>query len=176
MWNPVYGQVLAWVGLALLLVLCLPLARLQKLVLEVTTWALRLALLALVGAAAYLWFRPQDLPVQVTNTLDAFPALGNILPSPGTQHFGVCVAALVVLVLLPLLAVLDVSRQLAGSRLRRLRAVAAEAKAEEAAPAPTAAPSRPEPAARRVDRRSAAATLAEAGSRKPYGGPNQPES
>ena len=44
-----------------------------------------------------------------------------ILPEPGTQHFGVCAAALLVIVLLPVLAILDVSRKLAGWRLRRLR-------------------------------------------------------
>ena len=176
MWDPLYGQVIAWVGLALLLVLCLPLARVQKLVLEVTTWGLRLALLALLGGAAYLWFRPQELPAQVTDTLKAFPGLSSILPEPGTQHFAICAAALIVGALLPLLAVLDVSRQLAGRRLRRLRALAAEAKATEGAAAPPAAPPGPAPAGRRVDRRSAAAALAEAGSRKPFGAPNQPES
>jgi len=176
MWDPLYEQVIAWVGLALLLVLCLPFAGMQKLVLEVSAWALRLALLAFLGAAAYLWFRPQDLPVQVTETLEAFPGLGSILPEPGAQHFGICAAALIVVALLPLLAVLDVSRQLAGRRLRRLRDLAAAAKAAEGAAAPPTAPPRPAPAVRRVDRRSAAATLAEAGSRKRIGAPNQPES
>jgi len=123
--------VIAWVGLALLLLLCLPFSAIQKLVLEVSAWTLRLALLALLGAAAYLWFRPQDLPVQVADTLQPFPGLGSVLPEPGAQHFGICAAALVVVALLPLLAVLDVSRQVAGRRLRRLRALAAGAKAAE---------------------------------------------
>src|SRR5262249_57040281 len=126
-----------------------------KLVLEVSAWALRLALLALLGAAAYLWFRPHDLPARVTDMLDAFPGPGSILPEPGAQHFGICAAALIVLALLPLLAVLDVSRQLAGRRLRRLRALTAEAKAAEGAPAPA-------PPVRRVDRRSAASALPQA--------------
>src|SRR5262245_4743655 len=130
----VYAQVIVWVGLALLLLLCLPFARIQKLVLEVYAWALRLALLALIGAAAYLWFRPGDLPVEVTDTLNSFPRLKAILPEPGAQHFGVCAAALGVLLLLPLLAVLDVSRKLAGWRLRRLRALAAEPKIAESPP------------------------------------------
>src|SRR5262249_23767233 len=121
MLDPLVEQVIVWVGLALLLVLCLPLARIQKLVLEVYAWAVRLALLGLLGAAAYLWFRPGDLPVEVMDTLDNFPGLQAILPEPGTQHFGVCTAALLVIVLLPLLAILDVSRKLAGWRLGRVR-------------------------------------------------------
>ena len=169
MLDPLYEQVIAWVGLALLLVLCLPFARIQKLVLEVYAWALRLALLALLGAAAYLWFRPGGLPVEVTDTLNSFPRLRAILPEPGTQPFGVCAAALLVVVLLPLLATLDVSRKLAGWRLRRLRALAAEPRV--VAPPPVSEP-RPAPPVRRVDRRAAADTLAEAGSRKPFRAPN----
>src|SRR5205823_2701760 len=168
MLDPMYEQVIAWVGLALLLVLCLPFAGIQKLVLEVYAWALRLALLALLGAAAYLWFRPGDLPVQVTDTLNTFPRLGGILPEPGTPHFGICATSLIVVTLLPLLATLDVSRKLAGWRLRRLRALATEPKALEEPPAPPAPQPTPAPVVRRVDRRAAAATLAEAGSRKPF--------
>jgi hypothetical protein len=170
-----YEQIIAWVGLALLLVLCLPFPRIQKPLLEVSAWALRLALLSLLGAAAYLWFRPQDLPAEVTNTLDAFPLLGRILPAPGTQNFGICAAALLVVPLLPLLAILDISRQLAGGRLRQLRTLAAKVKAPEGAPAPSAA-STPAPVVRRVDRRSAADALADAGSRKPFSVPDRPES
>ena len=176
MWDPLYDQVIAWVGLALLLVLCLPFTRIEKLLLEVSAWALRLALLSLLGAAAYLWFRPQDLPVAVTDALGAFPFLVSVLPAPGTQHFGICAAALLVVPLLPLLAILDVTRQLAGGRLRRLRALAAEADAPEGAPAPPEVAPTPAPAVRRVDRRSAAAALADAGSRRPFGAPDRPES
>src|SRR5262245_37609531 len=147
MYDPLYEQVIAWVGLALLLLLCLPFAGIQKLVLEVYACALRLALLALLGAAAYLWFRLGDLPVQVTYTLNSFPRLSSILPEPGAQHFGVCVAALLVAMLLPLLAVLDVSRKLAGWRLRRLRTLAAESRVV----GPPAAQPMPAPAVRRVD-------------------------
>ena len=172
MFDPPYEQVIAWVGLALLLVLCLPFARIQKLVLEVYAWALRLALLALLGAAAYLWFRPGDLPVEVTDTLNSFPRLKAILPELGTQPFGVCAAALLVIVLLPLLAILDVSRKLAGWRLRRLRALAAESRVVGS---PAAQPV-PAPVVRRVDRRAAAATLAEAGARNPVRAAKQPES
>jgi hypothetical protein len=171
MLDPLFEQVLVWGGLALLLVLCLPFAWIQKLVLEVYAWALRLALFALLGAAAYLWFYPGDLPAEVADTLNNFPRLKAILPEPGTQLFGVCAAALLVAVLLPLLAILDVGRKLAGWRLRRLRALAVEPKvvAAPSAPAPELGPV---PVVRRVDRRAAADTLAGAGSRKPSRAPN----
>jgi hypothetical protein len=172
MFDPLYEQVLAWVGLALLLVLCLPFAGIPKLVLEVYAFALRLALLALLGAAAYLWFRPGDLPVEVTDTLNSLPHVKAILPEPGTQSFGVCAAAFLVLALLPFLAMLDVSRKLAGWRLRRLRALAAEPKIVES---PTASESRPAPVVRRVGRRAAADTLADAGSRRSFRAPNPQE-
>src|SRR6516165_1396072 len=123
--DPLYARVIAWVGLAVLLVLCLPFTRIQKFLLDVYAWALRLALLALLGAAAFLWFRPGDLPARVTDTLNNLPGLKAILPQPGTQHFGVCAAALPVLVFLPLLAFLDIGRKLVGAPLRRLRALAA---------------------------------------------------
>jgi len=175
MLDPLYEQVIAWVGLALLLVLCLPFAVIQKLVLEVSAWALRLALLALLGAAAYLWFRPGDLPVQVTDTLNTFPRLRGILPEPGAQHFGICATSIIVITLLPLLAILDVSRKLAGWRLRRLHTLATEPKAPAEAVEPPAPQPRPAPVVRRVDRRAAATTLTEAGSRKPGRAANQPE-
>jgi hypothetical protein len=162
-----YEQVIAGVVLVLLLVLCLPFAAIQKLVLEVYGWVLRLALLALLGAAAYLWFRPGQLPVEVTDTLNNFPRLRALLPEPGTPNFGISVAVLFVAVLLPLLAVLDVCRKLAGGRLRRLRALAAGPVVE--APPPAPAPLQgPSPAPRRIDRRAAADTLAKAASRQPF--------
>jgi hypothetical protein len=169
MWGPLFEQVIAWVGLAVLLLLCLPFAGIQKLVLEVYAWVLRLALLAVVGAAAYLWFCPGDLPAQVTDALDTFPRLKGILPEPGAQHFGVCAAAPLVIVLLPLLAVLDVSRKLAGWRLRRLRALAAETTVVQS---PPASEPRSAPVVHRADRRDAADTLAKAGSRKASRAPN----
>jgi hypothetical protein len=158
-----YLPVIALVGLALLAVLCLPFARLQKLVLELSAWGLRLALLSLLGAAAYLWFQPGNLPAEVADTSNAFlnacPRLKGVVPEPGTPYFGACAAAFVVVVLLPVLAALDVSRRLAGWRLRRLRALAA-------GPPVAAAPPAPAPVYR-VNRRAAADTLAEAGARRP---------
>jgi hypothetical protein len=162
MFEP-YLPVIALVGLALLLVLCLPFARIQKLVLELSALVLRLAFLALLGAAAYLWFHPSDLPAEVMDTsntfLSSFPRLRGVLPGPGTPYFGICAAAFFGIVFLPLLAVLDVSRKLAGWRLRRLRALAA---APEVVEPPASAP-----AVLRVNRRAAADALADAGTRKP---------
>jgi hypothetical protein len=162
-----YEQILPWApwaGLALLAILCLPIACLQKLALEVTAWSLRVALLGLLAAGAYLWFRPGELPAEVTSALNNFPNLLAVLPEPGTPAFGLCAATLVVAVLVPVLAVLDVTRKLAGRRLRRIRALTA---------APVAAPPAAEPAPmgtpieRPVDRRTAAATIASAAPRGP---------
>jgi hypothetical protein len=162
MFEP-YLPVIALVGLALLLVLCLPFARVQKLVLELSALVLRLAILALLGAAAYLWFQPGDLPAEVMDTsntfLSTFPRLRGNVPGPGTPYLGICAAAFFVSVLLPLLAVLDVSRKLAGWRLRRLRALAAAPEVVE--------PPAPAPAVQRVNRRAAPDALADAGARKP---------
>jgi hypothetical protein len=161
--------------LALLLVLCLPFAAVRKLVLEVYTWTLRLALLALVGAAAYLWFHPENLPSAVTDTLDNYPLLMSFFPEPGTRSFGISAAAVVVAVFLPLLAIFEVSRKLAGRQLRRPRVLSADPGIEQ--------PLRPAhlplrelgPAQRRIDRRAAAETMAEAGSRNPSRGVNRLE-
>jgi hypothetical protein len=110
-----------------------------------------------------LWFHPDDLPAEVMDTsnafLSAFPRLSGILPGPGTPYFYICTAAFCVIVLLPLLALLDVSRKLAGWRLRCLRALAA-------APEVVGTPA-PATAAHRVNRRAAADALAEAGVHKP---------
>jgi hypothetical protein len=162
--DPLYEQVIVWGGLALLLLLSLPLTRLQKLVLEVYALALRLTLFALLAAAAYLWLYPQNLPAEVTQTLSRYPNVGAILPEPGTPTFGVCAASLLVIILLPLMAILDVSRKLAGWRLSRLRTLAAEPKVVVSPPAPEVHAA---PAVRRVDRRGAADALAQAGSHPP---------
>jgi hypothetical protein len=180
-----YEQLLAGAVLVLLLILCLPLATMNKLVLEVYAFALRLALLAVLVAAAYLVIYPDRLPPEVTETLDNFPTLRSVLPEPGTPLFGFCVAACLVAVLLPFLAALDVTRKLAGRRLSRLRALT-KGPVVVAPPPPPAVqtvavtpppppPVEPEvsPAPHRTDRRTAAETLAAAGSRKPfrYSGP-----
>jgi hypothetical protein len=72
-------------------VLCLPVAGISKLVLEVSALALCLGLLALLGGAAYLWFRPAELPAQVQDTLNGFPRLAEYLPEPASPCYGTCV-------------------------------------------------------------------------------------
>jgi hypothetical protein len=145
--DPHYFPIIAWVGLVLLFLLCLPFAVIPKLVLEVYAWVLRLALLGAVGAAAYLWFHPGELPASVTDTLNNWPQLMAILPEPGTPLFGIGAAALIVVVLLPLLAILDVNRRLTGWRRR---ALAAQPTAGQPLP-PSQAPGAP-----RANRTSAA--------------------
>jgi hypothetical protein len=164
-----YEHILAWAGLALLLFLCLPFSGTRKLVLELYAWAVRLALLALLAGGAVLWFRPERLPPEVLSFVDSFPRLREVLPEPGAPTFGIALAALASAVLLPILAMLDVTRKLAGDRLCRLRALT-EAARPAGEPAP-ADPRRPAPASgaqKRPDRRAAADTMAEAGSRKPF--------
>src|SRR5262245_63038432 len=116
--------IVAWAGLIVLAILCLPVAR--KFVLELSAWALRLAMLALLAGGAYLWFRPDAMPTGVSRVLDTEPWLLTILPDRSAAYFGICAASVVVLALLPLLAALDVTRKLAGWRLRRIRILANE--------------------------------------------------
>jgi hypothetical protein len=157
---------LPWIGMALLIVLCMPLAGIQKLVLELYALALRLIMLGLAIAGAYLWFYPEDVPSTVAETFRSIPLLSENLPAPGTHLFGFALAGLLIAVLLPVLAVLDVSRKLAGARLRRLRVLAARPLVvQETLPDTTVAPRTVSP--RRTDRRAAAETLAQASARPP---------
>jgi hypothetical protein len=180
-----YEQILPWVGLGVLFILCLPISPIQKLVLEVSAWALRLGMIALLAAGVYLWFRPGNLPAEVSAALSNFPQLLSWLPDQATPQFGLCFACCAVALLVPLLAVLDVSRKLAGRRLCQLRRLAATQPAEtRSEPAPSAElaplaevapPTEPAPSAepaeqlpvgvpilRPVVRRTAAQTIASA--------------
>jgi hypothetical protein len=167
-------QIVAWTGFALVLLFCLPFSGTRKLVLELSGWALRLALLALLAGGALLWFRPDLLPEEVVSALDRFPAVRDFLPSPGSEAFGPAASALVAAVFLPLLAVLDATRKLSGARFRRLRRLA-DAARREPAPAPVEYTipqprplGRPVAGMRRSDRRAAAETMGQVGSRKPF--------
>jgi hypothetical protein len=162
-----YEQIIVGAGLILLLVLCLPFGAVHKLVLEITTGALRLAALGLLGAAAYLWFFPEQVPAEMTDALDSLPRLKGFLPDPGTPYFGLSVLVPIVLALLPALAVLDVSRKLAGRRLRRLRLLAARPVTEAPPPPVVVAPTATPGILRRVDRRSASDAMAAASPHKP---------
>jgi hypothetical protein len=166
-----YEQILPWVGLGVLLFLCLPIPAIQKLILEVSTWSLRLAMIALLAGGAYLWFRPGELPAGVSRVLADFPGLLSLLPERGSPAFGLCAACWVVAALVPLLAVLEVTRQIAGARLYRVRALTATpvAVVREAESLPLAEGEEQPvevgvPILRPVERRTAAAAIATAGS------------
>src|SRR5262249_41092179 len=94
-----------------------------------------------------------------------------ILPDRSSEYFGICAASLIVIALLPFLAALDVTRKLAGQRLRRIRAltnesVTAALLAEPVAPV-IETPPEGVPVMRPVQRRAAANTIASTGSPGP---------
>jgi hypothetical protein len=161
--------IVALAGLVVLAILCLPVAR--KFVLELSALALRLSMLALLAGGAYLWFRPDAMPTGVSRAFDAEPWLLTILPDRSSAHFGICAACLVVMALLPLLATLDVTRKLAGWRLRRIRMLTDEPVAVAAIAEPVAAvvetPPEGVPVMRPVQRRTAANAIASTWSRGP---------
>jgi hypothetical protein len=159
-----YEQILPWVGLGVLFILCLPISPVQKLVLEVSAWTLRLGMIGLLAAGAYLWFRPGDLPAEVSAALSDFPRLVSWLPDRSAPPFGLCLACIAVTALVPVLAVLDVSRKLGGRRLGRLRELAAAPVAQthsEPAPPVERVPVGV-PVLRPIERRTAAQTIASA--------------
>jgi hypothetical protein len=173
------NPIVAWVGLAALLLLCLPFSGTRMLILEVYGWALRLGLLALLAGAGVLWFRPELLPAEVGHTLNTVPTLKNLLPPSESRMFGVAVATFLSLVLLPVLAVLDVTRKLAGSRFYRLCRMADSARlvpSTSAAPVAAATqhaaevrrPAEPAHGQKRTARQAAADAMADASSRKPF--------
>lgn len=165
-----FEQILPWVGFGVLLLLCLPIPSLQKLLLEVAAWGLRLGLIALLAGGAYLWFWPGELPSEVSAWAGDFPRLLAVLPERGTPAFGLAAACLIAAPLVPVLAALDVARAVAGRRLCRIRALTARPVAVATAdpPAPVAACGAEPvgvPVMRPIERRTAAATIASAGAR-----------
>lgn len=161
-----YETIIAWVGLGLLFLLCLPIARLQRFLLAVYGLGLRLGMIALVVAAAYLWFRPAELPTEVANTVRNSSVLERILAEPGTAIFAICAVSLIAVALLPLIAVIDICRRGVGTHERvvvseTVRVQTAPAVYEERL-APVAIPVNPAPS--RFGRRAAANAMAQAGS------------
>jgi hypothetical protein len=159
-------NIIAWAGLGLIFLLCLPCAVVQRSLLAIYGLGLRLGMLALIAAAGYLWFAPTQLPTEIADVVRSAPLLKNILPEPGTPIFTVSAVALIAIAVLPLIAVIDVCRRAVG---RRATVAATEAvRVQEAlhvsdgrpAPAPYA-PSKPP---LRFGRRAAANALAKAGS------------
>jgi hypothetical protein len=160
-------QVLLWVGLGVLVLLCLPVSPIQKLVLEISAWVLRVGLLAVLAGGAYLWFRPGEMPAELARIVNDFPGLLSILPAQGTPGFGLALACLTAAAFVPLLAALDVTRKLAG-RVQRIRTLTAAPVAVK--PVPPVAPVEETlpvgvPVLRPVERRRAADAMATAGSR-----------
>jgi hypothetical protein len=149
-------QLIMWAGLAFLLLFCLPIPFIQRTILALSSWAVRLGLFALIAGAAYLWFRPNELPSQAREILNWAPWLRSMLPEAGTMWFGVCAAALCVAVLAPVLAVLDCARN--RGRLLVKREVREIASAPPPAPVQVVVPAR-------VGRRAAADVLATSGRR-----------
>jgi len=169
-------QILAWSGLALCLVLCLPIAGTRKLLLELTALALRVAILCAVAGGAYLYFFPERLPAPIATMAEGWTWWPAGWPTAGEPAFGLVLAAAAVAPLLPILAAFDVTRKLAGRRTRSLMEVA-DAPIPMATPipvevsplvVPTAQVAAPPVVVRRTDRRAAAATLAKVSARKPF--------
>jgi hypothetical protein len=159
----------AWAGAILLAVCCLPIFGIAKVVVEVATWALRLALLGLLAGGAYLFFRPGDLPAGVSNALNNSPELVALLPDRTAAHFGLCAASWIAAALVPFLAVLEVTRRVASHRL--VRAVPHAEREVYSAPVAEALPDEPAPVGvpvlRPIDRRTASATISSVWSRGP---------
>jgi hypothetical protein len=163
-----FEQIIMWAVLALLLLLSLPIGVIQKLVVVVYGLATRVAILALLAAAAYLFYRPEQVPVEVASAVHNNPTLRAILPEPGTPNFGLVAAALLASVLLPLLAVLDICRRRVSYVARTVVTGSVPVASSTAPPAPPVVAPQAEssPAARRADRRVAAAAMAEAATRR----------
>jgi hypothetical protein len=161
-------QLLLWLtcaGAVLLAILCLPVPAISKFVLEVSAWVLRLGMFGLLAVGGYYWLRPGDLPASVPDAINRSPELVALLPDRAAPHFALCAACVVVAALLPLLAALDVTRKVAGRRLRDV-AIAPLAEPVPAEPAPEPV-SVAVPVMRPIDRRTAAGTIASVWSRGP---------
>jgi hypothetical protein len=155
-------DILPWVGFGALLLLCPPILPVQRVVLDVSTWAMRIALVGLLLAGAYLWFRPGDLPRSVASVLSDFPGLLALLPERGSPAFALCLACWIVAAFVPLLAAFELTRRHEAARER----VVVEETRETILP--LGEPVVDEvgvPILRPIERRTAAAALAVAGSR-----------
>jgi hypothetical protein len=162
-----YDHILLWVGLGVLTFLCLHVPHVQKLILEVSAWMLRLGMIALLAGGAYLWFRPGEMPAGMSGLLNDFPGFLSLFPERGSPAFALCLACGVVTALVPLLAVLDVSRKLAG-RVCQIRTLTATprtpiGKASRVSPSEEPMPIGV-PILRPIERRKAAEAMASAGS------------
>jgi hypothetical protein len=161
-----YENIIAWAVLGLVLILCLPLPRVQRFLLSLYGLGLRFGMLVLVAAAAYLWFRPAQLPSEIADTVLASPLLTRLLPEPGAPIFAICAIGLIALVVLPLIALIAVCRRSLSARERivvtesiqvQAPPVVSESRHATAVQAQNSLPSR-------FGRRGAAHVMAQAGS------------
>ena len=153
-------QILICAAFVVVLFLSVPCSGCRKLILELSTWLLRLTVFGLLAGGAVLWFRPDLLPVEVVEVVQDSRLLRDMLPETGSQFFGLAAAALLTAILLPLLAAFDVTRKLAGWRVRTLT--------DEANPPVAAGETGVAYYRLPSDRRGAAETMSQVGSRKPY--------
>jgi len=154
-------DILPWIGLGILFFLCLPIPSVQKVLLEVSAWVVRLTMIGLLAGGVYLWFRPDDLPAGVSRVLADFPGFLSVLPAVGSQTFGLCLSCWIATALVPLLAALD-----GGRRAIRLSTPAVVVEhAPEPLPLGEPVEEMGVPILRPVERRTAAAALASAGNR-----------
>src|SRR4051812_38223666 len=105
--QTVYGLTCA--GAVVLAILCLPIPSITRFVLEVSAWGLRLAMFGLLALGGYYWLRPAELPASVADAFTRSPELAGLLPARSTPHFALCAACIVVALLVPFLAALDVA-------------------------------------------------------------------
>jgi hypothetical protein len=153
---------LPWLGLGILLVLCLPVLPIQRVVVVVSSWVLRLALVGLLAAGAYLWFRPEELPGSVSAILADFPGLLALLPERGSPAFALCLACWIAAAFVPILAALDVARR----GIEFGESVKVVETHETVLPVGEPVEEMGVPILRPVERRKAAAVLAGASSRR----------
>ena len=154
---------LPWVGLVVLFFLCLPILPVQRIVLDVSSWALRIALVGLLAGGAYLWFRPHDMPAAVSAVLNDFPGLLSLLPERGSPAFALCLACWIVAALVPILAAIDLTRRRIAVRER----ITVEETRETVLPmGEPVVEEMGVPILRPIERRTAAAALAGAGTRR----------
>jgi hypothetical protein len=154
---------LPWVGLVVLFFLCLPILPIQRIVLDISSWVLRIALVGLLAGGAYLWFRPGDMPGGVSVVLNDVSGLLSLLPERGSPAFALCLSCWIVAALVPILAAIDVTRRRVAVRER----VAIEETRETVLPmGEPVVEEMGVPILRPIERRTAAAALAGAGSRR----------
>ena len=161
-----FENIIAWAGLGLLFILCLPLAGVQRRLLALYGLGLRVGMLALVGAAAYLWFVPTQLPTEIADTVRNTPSWKSILPDPGAPIFAICAVSLIAAAVLPLIAIISICRRTVGRREKITASEPVQVRAALVLPdgRPPQSTQPQDPLPPRFGRRAAANAMAQAGS------------